>query len=130
MAMGKRLKGVRTKKKLLQREVAERVGISNVTLSQYENDIRKPDPDRLAKLADVLEVSSDYLLGLTDNPTPKTDDHNPYFGLSLDGLSPQGRDMVMTFIEIIRHKEPTLKQLKEIERFIEFSFHKNDEEKG
>jgi transcriptional regulator with XRE-family HTH domain len=63
-----RLKEARTKKGLKGREMAELLGVSYSTYSKYESTERKPDIDMLARIADVLSVSTDYLLGRTDDP--------------------------------------------------------------
>lgn len=60
--LAKRLREARQKTKMNQKEAASKAGISNVTLSQYEKGVRSPDPDNLAKLADVYNVSVDWLL--------------------------------------------------------------------
>lgn len=57
-----RLKEARMKANLLQKDAAEKIGISNVTLSQYEKGVRNPDPQTLSKIADVYNVSVDWLL--------------------------------------------------------------------
>ncbi|TCS95443.1 UTRA domain-containing protein [Hazenella coriacea] len=51
------------KANMLQKDAAREIGISNVTLSQYEKGIRNPDPETLLKLADLYNVSIDWLLG-------------------------------------------------------------------
>ncbi|SFX78080.1 Helix-turn-helix [Thermoactinomyces sp. DSM 45891] len=61
--LGERLKKARLRTKLMQKEAAEQIGISNVTLSHYEKGDRNPDPDTLAKLANLYKVSVDWLLG-------------------------------------------------------------------
>lgn len=63
MSFGERLKAARKNKKLTQVEVAERVGIDDTTLSKYENDKSEPDNETLTKLADLYEVSFDWLYG-------------------------------------------------------------------
>lgn len=63
MDFGNRLKVARKNKKLLQAEAAERVGIDDTTLSKYENNHSEPDNDTLRKLAELYDVSFDYLLG-------------------------------------------------------------------
>lgn len=63
--LGQRLKKTRESKGLVQKFVAAKLGLSNVALSQYENSIRKPDPETLTNLADIYEVTTDYLLGRT-----------------------------------------------------------------
>ncbi|WP_411346786.1 helix-turn-helix domain-containing protein [Paenibacillus sp. WLX1005] len=45
---------------------AQKLGVTNAVLSNYERDVRDPDTATLKKIAELLEVSADYLLGLTD----------------------------------------------------------------
>jgi transcriptional regulator with XRE-family HTH domain len=63
MSLGKRLKMERVKRNWSQKYVAEKIGITNTVLSNYERDYRDPDTETLKKLADLYEVSVDYLLG-------------------------------------------------------------------
>lgn len=66
MSLGKRLSQERTKRHWSQKYVAEKIGITNTVLSNYERDYRDPDTQTLAMLADLYEVTTDYLLGRTD----------------------------------------------------------------
>ncbi|MBC3798464.1 helix-turn-helix domain-containing protein [Acetobacterium tundrae] len=68
--IGERLKSLRLMKKLSQIDLGKIIGISNVTLSQYESNDRQPDNKTLKAIADFFNVSTDYLLGLTDEPEP------------------------------------------------------------
>ena len=61
-----RLKEARKWKKLKQREMAERLGIITRSYQQYEGGQRRPDYETWVAIADLLEVSIDYLLGRTD----------------------------------------------------------------
>lgn len=61
--LGERLKDLREKRKLLQKEVANELGIKAQTYSRYENNLRAPDIPTLIKLADYYNVTTDYLLG-------------------------------------------------------------------
>lgn len=64
------LKDARLKKNLSQKEVAEKIGVAKSTYSLYESGNREPNVDTIKKIADVLDVSADKLLGLeTDNIT-------------------------------------------------------------
>lgn len=47
----------------MQKEVAERLKINQVTYNRYEKGEREPDNDTLKKIADFFNVSTDYLLG-------------------------------------------------------------------
>jgi len=65
--VAQRLKAAREKKKLTQVDVYNRTGINNKTLSGYENDVSAPDLETLKMLADLYEVTTDYLLGVDEN---------------------------------------------------------------
>lgn len=66
MTLGKRLKKQRELRGWSQLYVANRIGISNTVLSNYERDYRDPDTETLRILAELYEVSTDYLLGNND----------------------------------------------------------------
>jgi len=67
------LKELRKDKKLTQVQIADMVGISQSSYSDYENGIRDMPLVMLDYLADILETSTDYILGRTDviRPYPK-----------------------------------------------------------
>ena len=50
------------------KELAALLGITEGAVSNYENGRRQPDLQMLLKIADVLNCSTDYLLGRTDRP--------------------------------------------------------------
>lgn len=66
MSLGERLKKERERKGWSQLYVAEKLGITNTVLSNYERNYRDPDTSTLAKLADLYDVDTDYLLGRSD----------------------------------------------------------------
>lgn len=66
--MAKRLRDARERKNLKQTQVKALTGINNKTLSGYENGVSEPDLETLNKLAELYEVSVDWLMGRTDNP--------------------------------------------------------------
>lgn len=65
---GERLKETRDMKGLTQRELASIAGMNEVQLSRYENSKMEPALSTLENLARKLDVSTDYLLGLTNDP--------------------------------------------------------------
>ena len=60
----------RKKRKLTQEQLAVKVKTTKATVSNYENGHSVPPHETLVAIADVLGVSTDYLLGRTDDPTP------------------------------------------------------------
>lgn len=65
---GKRAKLLRMDLGLRQGDVAEMVGIRHPYLSEIESDKARPTADVIAKLAQALHTTTDYLLLLTDDP--------------------------------------------------------------
>ena len=61
-----RLKELREEKHLTQQELADKVGISRVGYGYWEKGKREPNFKKLILLAKYLDVSTDYLLGLTN----------------------------------------------------------------
>ena len=56
-------------KNLNQNKVANATGISSGLITYYVKGEKKPSSENLMKIADFLEVSTDYLLGRTNSPT-------------------------------------------------------------
>jgi len=63
MALGERLKKARNNKGLTQIEAAKKLGVTNGALSGYERNYRDPDTNMLKQMAELYEVSLDYLVG-------------------------------------------------------------------
>lgn len=64
-----RLKKSRKEKGMTQSELAAEVGVERSSIGKYETAAIFPSADVLCRLAEALEVTTDYLLGLTDDPT-------------------------------------------------------------
>ncbi len=63
---GRRIKELRKELDISQKFLAEKVGIKQNTVAQYEKGTAKPSLEVLVKLAIIFETTTDYLLGLTD----------------------------------------------------------------
>lgn len=86
-----RLKLLRKKHNLTQSILAEKLGIAKTTLASYEQGKNEPNMDMIQKIAIYFNVSTDYLLNLTDVATPdiKLSYISNYLGLnirSIEGL--------------------------------------------
>ena len=60
---GKRLRAARLARGMTQEKTAEAVGVALRTYQGYEQDERRPSYETLVALADLLDVSTDHLLG-------------------------------------------------------------------
>lgn len=61
--LGSRIRSLREKMNLSQKQLAEHLSITNVQLSRYESGDRKPDPEMIKVIAQYFSVTTDYLLG-------------------------------------------------------------------
>lgn len=68
MIIGERIRNIREDEDILQQELADAVGINVSVLSRIEKGTRQLRDDELIKIADKLNVTTDYLLGRTDEP--------------------------------------------------------------
>lgn len=63
-----RLIQLQSERKLLKKDIAEAIGVTYRHYQRYENGESQPAADVIIALCKYLNVSSDYLLGLSDNP--------------------------------------------------------------
>ena len=68
MSFGKRLKELRKKYNLTQEELGEKISKTRSTIAGYETERKEPDYNTLKSIADLFDVSVDYLLGIVDDP--------------------------------------------------------------
>jgi len=72
-------------------ELARTLGVTKQSISNWENDNIQPSVDMLARLADALSVSADYLLGRDDKRH-----------LDVTGLSEDAIQRLQALIDIMR----------------------------
>lgn len=63
------LKIARERKGISQKDMAENIGVAKSTYSLYESGNREPNVQTIKKIADILNVSADELLGINEEPT-------------------------------------------------------------
>lgn len=68
-SFAKRLNELRVSRDLSMIELANDLGTTRGTISNFENEQRKPSLDMVIKIAEYFQVSIDYLVGRTDDPT-------------------------------------------------------------
>ena len=61
-----RLKAIRNEKTITLEKMAKDLQTTKATLSRYENNLREPKIDFINKAANYFNVTTDYLLGRTD----------------------------------------------------------------
>lgn len=78
MSFGKNLKKIRQEHDLTQEELAKKINTSRSNIANYENDKNMPSIEGLNKISEILNCSTDYLLGKSDirNNTSNIDELN------------------------------------------------------
>lgn len=105
--IGEKIRLLREQKKMTQEQLAKLVNLSQQTIDHYEKGRAKPSIDTVSLFASIFSVSTDYLLGRTDDPSPRpkietiaahrTDD-------PMDELPEAARKSVEEFIDYIYKK--------------------------
>lgn len=62
--LGLRIISILQKRGLTQKELSERVGVTQTVMSRYISGDRDPKPDMVANIATALHTTSDFLLGI------------------------------------------------------------------
>lgn len=66
MTFGQKLKLARKNKNYTQKNLADSIGAKHNSVSDWENDKNRPDPDTIELICDALDISANYLLGTKD----------------------------------------------------------------
>jgi transcriptional regulator with XRE-family HTH domain len=74
--LGRRIINLREKQNMSQVSLADKIRVTKATMSKYEHDKALPNADTLAKIADALGTTADYLTGRTENEAPLTRGEN------------------------------------------------------
>jgi transcriptional regulator with XRE-family HTH domain len=97
-----RLKAARELRKLKQSEVAERAKLPPSSIAHFEAGARKPSFDTLRRLANALEVTTDYLLGRVDDPG-LAEAGDPLYR-DMGKLTDRDREIAKEFLEMLAKK--------------------------
>ena len=109
MLFHKKLKSLRLEREWSQAELAERLGIDRIRVSTYENGKVVPETKLMVKMAEVFDVSLDYLVfGNEEGSSPKIDfkdrDLMRQFQ-KLDNMDNDARKIVKELIELVIFKD-------------------------
>lgn len=67
-----RLKQLRKQHKISQNALAKQLFVTQQAVGRWETEKAMPTPETLSKLANIFDVSTDYLLGMSDNEKEPT----------------------------------------------------------
>lgn len=74
---GERLLELRKEHDLTQGDIGKSLGLSLSAIGKYEQGLRTPNPDVICAVAKRFGVSTDYLLGMTDERNPSCEPSEP-----------------------------------------------------
>ncbi|WP_068775801.1 helix-turn-helix domain-containing protein [Paenibacillus sp. FJAT-26967] len=122
---GERIQEYRLIRGYTQDDMADKLGIKRASFSSYEHNRNIPPSNILAKIADILKVSADYLLGRTENPYG---DNYDLEGRTQEELLLYNKFMKSTE-EMLRSKDGLNEEkMKQVMKFMEFIFLQDIEE--
>ncbi len=96
MSFGKRLLEARKKKGISQEELAGKLNTKGPAIGRYERDEMKPSIEAASKMAKILEVSLDWLVGNTD---AELDTATLNRIQDINKLSPKDKELVFEFLD-------------------------------
>ena len=87
MEFSERLKDLRKQVGLTQVDVAEKLRISQPAYASWERGVKKPTQENLVKIAQVLNVSVDYLVGNSEEKSDELDNIELLLRMNSKGLT-------------------------------------------
>ncbi|WP_146549268.1 helix-turn-helix domain-containing protein [Rummeliibacillus suwonensis] len=118
--LGTRLTYLREKRGWTKTYVANKLGIKTVsTYANWEYGTRQPDNEMLVKIADLYDVSLDFLLGRSDAMNPKEFENAGITNEEYTSLTPYQREVVDFFLvreDLFFHDNPE-KLMDALEQF-------------
>ena len=93
MEFAERLKKLRKDTGLTQVDVASKLGISQQAYASWERGVKKPTQDNLVKIAQVLNVSVDYLVGNSEEKLDELDNIELLFRMNSKGLTEEEKNI-------------------------------------
>ena len=94
-----------------QKQFSKLLNVAQNTISQWETGQRDIDSTTLIKIAEFFNVSTDYLLCLTDMPSPPTQEKTPSYQeevlRDIEDITPEMASEVRQFINYLKHKKET-----------------------
>jgi putative transcriptional regulator len=119
MEFSERLKNLRKQAHLTQVDVAEKLGISQPAYASWERGIKKPTQENLVKIAQILNVSIDYLVGNSDGnlKEDELDNVELLFRMNSNGLTEEEKDIFKKeLIEFMEERKKAFKNGKIADR--------------
>lgn len=99
-----RIREQRQKKKWSQKELADKLNLTQQAIARWEGSKTNPDPEMLVQLSELFGCTVDYLLGKSEYPRELPQTVAPYLPEGFDELSPEAREEILSYIDYIMVK--------------------------
>ncbi len=123
--LGDRIRKLRESRNMTQTELSEILGMKTyTTVSKWEKNENFPKGKDLKKLAEIFNVTSDYLLGLSDTKLGKitTQNEHPEILTIYNQLEEPKQEKVLDYATVLLNEQNNMKTLTVLEKY------KNDED--
>lgn len=117
--LGKRVKNLLESKNITQKELAEKCQTTEATISRNLNGIHAPKAEIIEKIASVLDVTTDYLLGITNNPN----------AVKLNVADADGTTMQLEYELLNKMNGFTVQDFQKVNEYIDFLKMQKEKEK-
>lgn len=99
MEFSKKLKNLRELANMSQKDLADKINVSTVMISQYENNKKMPSRETIKKIAEVFGISSSDLIG--DNTEEEQCDEIIILNRAARKMSPENRKKLLEMAKIM-----------------------------
>lgn len=108
--VGDKIRTIRKSKGFTQKELAEKIGMGDTTIANYEKGIRTPKRNKIFKIAEVLNVSVEEFFPQNENksqsvsviPTPKEK-----LNVIFDNISADSKNKLLKYARLLQEAEST-----------------------
>ena len=97
---GERLRKARIDKGMNQEELADTIGLTQASISQFEKGLRMPTPANIRKFAQILDIREEDLAGQNQGEFEKT-----LLMRNIRDLSPDSLNKINDYVEIVKQAE-------------------------
>lgn len=100
-----RLRQLRKQQKLSQEALAKQLFVSQQSVGKWENDKATPNPEMLVKIADIFDVSTDFLIGRINQEEPTLEEWNSLTNMQKNIIVLMSKLSEIHQEEVVRHAE-------------------------
>ena len=98
--MGERIKQLRKENGMTQTALAEALGVTKGTVSTWETNSRTPSLETLNSMSDIFQRSFDYIMGKSDDATPRAQSEESLENLALSQVEDDLTEYALKYVRL------------------------------